>query len=1741
MRVIFLAPGLGRVKRGYERFALELAAQLRRAGIDATCWGTSEAPGVEEIPVPGREELWKCASVRLRDDDRFASMAANAFQDWGLYAEDQLFAIPAAARISALLEENEPLVVYAKWQGGLVDPSGAPTQLLKLLASASLKGKAGLLVHTDYVHAPIASLVWRAGGNFHALGPWITEALVRSGLTHDAVVELPMCVDAVDYKNCRGQRKSVRRELGIPEDAFVVLSVGSFDTTTPDKRYAHLLQEFELMPARDRVWWVAAGSRGPAETEWEHKAREAFGERFLPLPNLPFERMPQIYGIADLFALASIDETFGLVYLEAQIAGLPAVIHESPVSRHLCGGLAPEFRAISLVDMRRAGTAAAALERWIDLLQREDTAPLRSALDEFAKQQESRFSWDSIGPQYAAAFRRFSTGFPAERTAERKTERTVAPRDFGTWDEQTHRQALALFEEGKVRDALALFGRALGGRETSERWNDWAAAQMALKRFAEAEQGFRLAVAVDPRHAQAAANLGALLAASGRESEAIPLLIHGSAGVDPAQQEKISLLLADCRAKQLASGVPADEEIASFVRTLVGKNSQSEIRLTEQLPYFSAVLRAIPAAENDGRLLAIGPHAVFLGPAFARWRGYREIRWRAAGGATESEGRHIAVGGTGTAAIFGFDSFEIESAWPYADESFDVVFVGQALETLSRDPMQALAEANRVLKKGGQLLLTAPNLASAHAVHAVLHGRAPYVDGRFPSGGAASAERHNREYAPGEIERLAKAAGFRTIRLETRDVFWEPPDKVFPALAASGYPVGARGDTIVLLARKDALVSDRFPAALYDLPPSASSHVAGAPAPAGKKTVRKNANAAARHDRERPLRILVAHENLPRADQSGAEFRLLQILRELRAQGHAVTYLAARGFEEDRYAPALAELGVEIYSSDAQVLRREGIEIVPGWTLQEVLRAGQFDLAILYLWFWMSVSIPEHYLDEIRRLSPSTRIAVLTDDCHGLREQRGASLNRAWSDRERAQDYQERETDVLHSADLVLAISDDDRARLLGESPDLRIGVVPMVVEPAEKGPDFDAREGLIYLADYWNPASRDGIEWYFKHVAPLVHKTTRDVHLHLAGANLSAEIGAGYSGVVRTGFVADLAQEFAKRRVFISPTRYGTGIKTKNLHAMACGIPLVTTTIGAEGMALEHEKTALIADSADDFASAVVRLYSDRELWRRLSENGRAHVAEKFSRESLATSLRENLGLARELRAKAYDAGHTWSVRQVDKFFPEVLTYYPPQERTALRLLAYARAAEQLAAAGRRPGGRRQLRHVYSYVPNRVPLDLFFGELRPIAETMERAYRAVGDFESAAEFRRQAREYAPELFPELQAAKSIEAQPAAADSSASGGADGAFKSALPRAEHAARPTGRKLDFSVIVPTYNRRETLAGCLQALAHQSFSPRRFEVIVVDDGSTDGTEAFGRAYDARFEFQYFRQANAGAGAARRLAVENARGKFLLLFNDDTIADRALLAQHWRAHRDLTGGKIAVLGDFRYPEAARNRALTHFLNTEPFLFPQVTLAPGDHSKNAYFIASNLSLRRDAVLSAGSFDPRFRVAEDTELGVRLRQMRFQVRYVPEARAIHDHLQFTLGDLVRRAEQYGRTELLLLRKHPHLLGDGTGPFGRLDVAAIENFRTFIAQQGRDVREAAASLEKFDGLDFSPFFSKPSNGRTAADDIMEAFKVAIPSVFWFHTVRGFLAAWDEHPRSTSEGAGRARTRAEQVPA
>jgi glycosyltransferase involved in cell wall biosynthesis len=856
---------------------------------------------------------------------------------------------------------------------------------------------------------------------------------------------------------------------------------------------------------------------------------------------------------------------------------------------------------------------------------------------------------------------------------------------------------------------------------------------------------------------------------------------------------------------------------------------------------------------------------------------------------------------------------------------------------------------------------------------------------------------------------------------------------------------------------------------------------------------------------ERPLNILVIHEMLPHPDRHGADVQWMQMLRELRAQGHKAVHVARSGVNRERYAAGVEALGIPVYCPDAERMRFLGFDFPVEWTFEQLLHENQFDLAILFHWFWNGISIPEHYMEEIRRCSPDTFIAVLTDDQQGVREQQMAGLTGQWSDYERSHDFTSREFQVYRRADVVLTISEDDRKAFLRVAPELVTGRMPMIATVGPAGGAFSERSGFLFLANFDNPANRDASDWILAEIWPRIRAQLPAAELALVGNNLPAELGAGEKGVLRVGYVADLDPIFAKCRVAVSPVRFGTGIKTKNLSALAHAVPLVTTTVGADGMALVHDETALIVDTPQEFADAAARVYRDEVLWSRLARQGRAHILEGFSEKGMQEAVRVLIQQARHTRPKAYDPGFVWPYLLVEKRFSEVVNGEPAAQRLFLRMARYTSLAEEFLERHQPAQALEQLRYIFSHVRGRVPTSGLY--LRAV-QLMMRCYCELGDKEKASQY----------------AAR--------------------IEHALSNGHLAVRPppeskNGKKAhaqtqapSFSVIIPTYNRPRVLAECLQALGRQTVRPEMFEVIVVDDGSTDETEQFCRNFQPNYSFQYLRQLNAGAGAARRRGVQHARGDYLALFNDDTIAAPELLAEHWKAHQARTGVRQCVLGDFRFPPAAQDRALTRFLTQSPFFFPQATLQAGEYWEYTYVVTCNLSVKRDAVLAAGSFDARFRVAEDSDLGLRLSRKGFCVRYVPEAQAIHQHIPFTIPDLIRRATIYGANQLAFLRKHPALLGGGRTFFGMLDNEAADKWRALVQERKQEIESLVGTLMRIDSVDFAPFFTMKKGDGTMADEITRLCRRAVPDIYWYYYFSGLLRTWEEEPVHVSPASLRA---------
>jgi len=232
------------------------------------------------------------------------------------------------------------------------------------------------------------------------------------------------------------------------------------------------------------------------------------------------------------------------------------------------------------------------------------------------------------------------------------------------------------------------------------------------------------------------------------------------------------------------------------------------------------------------------------------------------------------------------------------------------------------------------------------------------------------------------------------------------------------------------------------------------------------------------------------------------------------------------------------------------------------------------------------------------------------------------------------------------------------------------------------------------------------------------------------------------------------------------------------------------------------------------------------------------------------------------------------------------------------------------------------------------------------------------------------------------------------------------------------------MDISVIVPTYNSRDVLARTLQAVLAQDFPADRYEVIVLDDGSTDGSEELVRRLENPARLTYHWRENQGRSAARNAGARLARSPVLLFLDADVRPSAGFLAGHVRHHlvHQRTGVQGRTLQD---PES-----LTTTFMRATSLLPDLTIRRRQALSPVHVITRNFSVTAEAFWEVGGFDEAFVGYgwEDIELALRLRHAGVRLEYEPEALAYHHHVQ-RLEDLLPKLRQAGEGAVYFWQKH----------------------------------------------------------------------------------------------------------------
>ena len=357
------------------------------------------------------------------------------------------------------------------------------------------------------------------------------------------------------------------------------------------------------------------------------------------------------------------------------------------------------------------------------------------------------------------------------------------------------------------------------------------------------------------------------------------------------------------------------------------------------------------------------------------------------------------------------------------------------------------------------------------------------------------------------------------------------------------------------------------------------------------------ANLQAAANRGAVRRILILAPRMPTPDQDSGSVDLTNAMRVLLSLGFRVTFCSeANPGRLPGYTELLEGMGVECPCHPY-------FKTIAGYLIAS---GAHFDAFML-----VRAGIAASYIDIIRGLFPVAKIVFNTTDLHYLRAERRLAIDSSPGLAETALELKRQELDAIRKADATLVVSSREKEILADDAPGANVHWIPAIYDNAPLSQTVEkGRDAITFIGGFGHHPNIDAARWFCREIWPIIESKLPKTEFLIVGSNPTAEVLALAGNRVKVlGFIKDLRPVLERTRMTVAPLRYGAGQKGKIVRSLAEGIPCVTTTIGAEGMALIEGETILTADAPEAFASQVQRLYQDDGMWQRLSKAGLDHV----------------------------------------------------------------------------------------------------------------------------------------------------------------------------------------------------------------------------------------------------------------------------------------------------------------------------------------------------------------------------------------------------------------------------------------------------------------------------------------------------------------------------------------------------
>jgi glycosyltransferase involved in cell wall biosynthesis len=353
--------------------------------------------------------------------------------------------------------------------------------------------------------------------------------------------------------------------------------------------------------------------------------------------------------------------------------------------------------------------------------------------------------------------------------------------------------------------------------------------------------------------------------------------------------------------------------------------------------------------------------------------------------------------------------------------------------------------------------------------------------------------------------------------------------------------------------------------------------------------------------------VLIICDNVPGHRASG-EVRLAR--------------LAALLAEQDTVALLAVDRDLDDFDgARVEHLRATGVDVLDArgsTALRAVLTERLYDLVIIEFWH-----VAERYLGLVWARQPHAVVAVDSVDLHFLREERGAACGGTLP--AGRQDRKRRELAVYEAADVRIFTSQvelDLYSAATGIVEDNVI--VSNIVDPRHRV--VRRRQPyVVFVGNFWHAPNLDGARWFAERVWPIVRSARKDAIFAIAGSRMGPEVHrlAEIEGLEVLGFVDDIHALYEKASVAVAPLRFGAGVKGKVTEALAAGMPMVASSVAAEGLGLSDGVDLLIADDASTFAAKLIGLLNDPRAGELLGSNGRDTIQRRCGPEPARAALR--------------------------------------------------------------------------------------------------------------------------------------------------------------------------------------------------------------------------------------------------------------------------------------------------------------------------------------------------------------------------------------------------------------------------------------------------------------------------------------------------------------------------------------